>query len=209
MRAPGLGAAACPGSPCRSLRRHRGGSPLGRPPLAAGAPRFAPRQRRVLAGTHVLPSLGARKLRDLSAHDVDRWLEDKAGTLSTRTLRLLHSMLNRAVIRAMARDKVRRNVVVLCGIPNGQDGRPSKSLTLPQAKALLAAAENSRLRAYVVVSLLTRARTEELRALTWDHVDLDGQDHREGLSGVLRDLITGVRKAGVNLSGMHGCAAGC
>src|SRR5882757_203448 len=28
--------------------------------------------------------------------------------------------------------------------------------------------------AYVVLSLLTGARTEELRALTWDHVDLDG-----------------------------------
>jgi integrase len=30
------------------------------------------------------------------------------------------------------------------------------------------------LHAYVVVSLLTGARTEELRALTWSHVDLDG-----------------------------------
>ena len=29
--------------------------------------------------------------------------------------------------------------------------------------------------AYVVVSLLTGARTEELRALTWSHTDLDGE----------------------------------
>jgi integrase len=29
--------------------------------------------------------------------------------------------------------------------------------------------------AYVVVSLLTGARTEELRALTWDHVNLHGE----------------------------------
>src|SRR5215217_1939946 len=28
--------------------------------------------------------------------------------------------------------------------------------------------------AYIVLSLLTGARTEELRALTWSHVDLDG-----------------------------------
>ena len=28
--------------------------------------------------------------------------------------------------------------------------------------------------AYVVVSLLAGARTEELRALTWSHLDLDG-----------------------------------
>ncbi len=38
----------------------------------------------------------------------------------------------------------------------------------------MAAAESSSLHAYVVVSLMTGARTEEMRALTWGHVDLDG-----------------------------------
>lgn len=129
----------------------------------------------ILARTHILPDLGARKLRDLTAQDVDRWLADKAQRLSTRTLRLLHSLLNRAIVRAMARDKVKRNVVALCTIPKGQRGRPSKSLTLDQAKAVLDAAEGTRLHAYVVLSLLTGARTEELRALTWAHVDLEGR----------------------------------
>ncbi|XVQ86504.1 replication initiator [Microbispora siamensis] len=36
------------------------------------------------------------------------------------------------------------------------------------------AAEGSRMYAYIVLSLLTGARTEELRALTWDHVDMEG-----------------------------------
>ena len=40
----------------------------------------------ILANTHIIPALGARKLRDLSADDVDRWLCDKAQALSTRTL---------------------------------------------------------------------------------------------------------------------------
>lgn len=75
----------------------------------------------------------------------------------------------------MARDKVKRNVVALCSIPKGQPGRPSKSLTLDQAKVVLDAAQESRLHAYIVLSLLTGARTEELRAPTWDHVDLDGR----------------------------------
>ena len=65
----------------------------------------------------------------------------------------------------MARDQVKRNVVDLCEVPKGQAGRPSKSLTLDQARALLEAAEDASLYAYVVVSLLTGARTEELRAL--------------------------------------------
>jgi integrase len=41
-----------------------------------------------------------------------------------------------------------------------------------QAAALLAAAEESRLHGYIVVCLLTGVRSEEARALTWDHVDL-------------------------------------
>jgi integrase len=128
---------------------------------------------------HVIPDLGARKLRELSATDIDRWLEEKAKTLSTSTVQRLHECLNRSINRAMARDKVKRNVVALCGVPKGQEGRPSKSLTLDQAKALLDAAENSPLYAYVVISLLTGARTEELRALTWDHVDLDGRPNAD------------------------------
>ncbi len=128
----------------------------------------------ILSRTHIIPALGARKLRDLTARDVDKWLADKAKVLSTSTLRRLHSCLSRALNRALARDQVRRNVAELCSIPQGQPGRPSKALTLGQAQAVLAAAEDTRMGAYVVVSLLTGARTEELRALTWDHVCLDG-----------------------------------
>jgi hypothetical protein len=38
----------------------------------------------------------------------------------------------------------------------------------------MAAAEDNSLHAYVVISLVVGARTEELRALTWERVDLDG-----------------------------------
>ncbi|MFG3033402.1 site-specific integrase [Streptomyces sp. NPDC048253] len=129
----------------------------------------------LLSEKHVIPSLGARKLRDLSAEDVDRWLATKARTLSTRTLQSIHSYLNRAVKRAMARDKVKRNVVELCSVPQGQAGRPSKALTFAQADAVLRGAEGTSMHAYIVLALLTGARTEELRALTWDHVFLKGK----------------------------------
>ena len=132
-----------------------------------------------LAQTHIIPDLGARKLRELSATDVDRWLKAKSSILSTSTLSNLHSIMNRAVSRAMARDLVKRNVVQLCDIPKGQPGRPSKALTLEQAKAVLAAAEGTSIYAYVVLSLVIGARTEELRALTWSHVDLEGQPDRD------------------------------
>jgi integrase len=135
----------------------------------------------ILANTHIIPALGARKLRDLSADDIDQWLMAKAATLSTRTLREIMSVFKRAVSRAQARDKVKRNVVLLCEIPEGRMGRPSKSLTLPQADALLPAAQASPMNAYVVLSLLIGARTEELRALTWSHVDLVGKPATAGI----------------------------
>ena len=48
-------------------------------------------------------------------------------------------------------------------------------MTAAEAAALLAAARNHpRLGAYVILSLTTGIRTEEARALRWDHVDLDG-----------------------------------
>lgn len=77
------------------------------------------------------------------------------------------------------RDKVKRNVVTLCDAPTGRQGRPSKALTLAHAEAVLNAAEGAALYAYVVLSLLVGARTEELRALTWAHVDLVGKPDAE------------------------------
>ncbi|MFI6324314.1 tyrosine recombinase XerC [Nonomuraea sp. NPDC050556] len=124
---------------------------------------------------HIIPGLGRAKVRDLTVEDVEKWLIARTGTLSTRSLQILHSILNRSIKKAQARDKVKRNVVMLAEIPEGRDGRPSKSLTLDEAEAVLNAAPGYALEAYVVLSILTGARTEELRALTWEHVDLEGQ----------------------------------
>ena len=132
--------------------------------------------RTILARTHVIPALGARKLAQLSAEEVDQWLAAKAKTLSTDTVHRLLSILRQSIRRAQARDLVKRNVALLCDVPRGTAGRPSKSLTVAQAADLLAAAKrHPTMHAYIVVSLLTGARTEELRALTWSHVDLDGE----------------------------------
>ena len=54
----------------------------------------------------------------------------QATEVSTRTLRLMHSILNRAVVRAMARNKVQRNVVALCSVP-GRAGRPPVEVAHP------------------------------------------------------------------------------
>jgi integrase len=73
----------------------------------------------------------------------------------------------------MARDRVKRNVVELTEVPTGRAGRPSKSLTAQQADGVLTMTAPDRLHHYIVVSMLTGARTEELRALRWEHVHAD------------------------------------
>ena len=129
--------------------------------------------RRILAQKHIIPAFGGRRLAELTAEDIDLWLADRARRLSTDTLSRLLSILRSSIRRAQARELVRRNVALLCDVPRGRSGRPSKSLTLDQAQALLAAAERTTMNAYIVVSLFTGARTEELRALTWSHLNLD------------------------------------
>ena len=91
--------------------------------------------RTSLARTHVIPGLGKRRLAELTAEEVDRWLEDKSTTLSTDTLQRLLSILRQSI--RQARDLVKRNVALLCDLQKGQPGRPSKSLTREQAERLL------------------------------------------------------------------------
>jgi integrase len=145
--------------------------------LAFGLPRRSDHtvdKCRTLSDTHIVPKLGARRLRDLSASEVDRWLAGLVDILSTRSIRETRSVLSRAVKRAMARDLVRRNVVELTEVPKGRPGRRSKSLTAEQVDDALNRTVEDRVHHYIVLSLLTGARTEELRALRWEHVHLEG-----------------------------------
>ena len=121
----------------------------------------------------LLADLGSIRLADLTAHDVRSALTKMAARYSTRTLQKAHNCLSRVIRHAEAHDLVRRNVSALVDTPEGQLGRPSQSLTLDQAAALLSASTTSRLHAFIVLCLFTGVRSEEARALTWDQVDLD------------------------------------
>ena len=115
--------------------------------------------------------MGRVRLTELTAGDVQGALAALAARLSPRTVQIAHNVLVRAIRQAERDDLVGRNVAALVKPPKGQGaGRPSKSLTLEQAVALMAAARGTRLEAYITVSLLTGLRTEEVGALRWDHV---------------------------------------
>ena len=82
-------------------------------------------------------------------------------------------ILIQAIRNAMVNDLVVRNVADLAAVPTGKPGRPSRSLNLDQALAVLDAAKGERLWPYVAVSMLGGIRTEEARALRWSEVDLE------------------------------------
>jgi integrase len=115
--------------------------------------------------------LGTVKLTSLTAGAVQKALANLAARRSTRTVQMAHNVLVRAIRHAERDDLVGRNVAALVKPPKGQlGGRPSKSLTLEQAVSLMAAARGTRLEAYIILSLLSGVRTDEARALRWDHV---------------------------------------
>ena len=119
----------------------------------------------------ILAAIGARRLRELTADDVHQALTAMALRYSSAAVAMGHNALTRVIRHAEARDLVGRNVAVLVDTPKGQAGRPSKSLSLEQASALLAATEGTRMHAYIALCLATGIRTEEARALRWEHID--------------------------------------
>src|SRR6516225_6912931 len=122
-------------------------------------------------GKALREELGTVELTKLTAGAVQKALANLAARVSTRTVQMAHNVLVRAIRHAERDDLVGRNVAALVKPPKGQRaGRPSKWLTLEQAVALMTAAHGTRLEAYIVVSLLSGVRTEEARALRWDHV---------------------------------------
>jgi integrase len=139
----------------------------------------------------ILAVIGARKLRELTAADVRQALAAMAAGYSTAAVSMGHLALKRTIRHAEANDLISRNVATLADTPKGQPGRPSKSLTLDQAIAVINAAATlpvmelrpglkdvrrpaELMHAYIVLSLLAGIRTEEARALHWAHIDLDG-----------------------------------
>ena len=139
----------------------------------------------------ILTVIGARKLRELTAADVRQALAQMAAGYSTAAVSMGHLALKRAIRHAQANDLVSRNVAALADTPKGQEGRPSKSLTVDQAVAVITAARTlpvlelrpglkdvrrpaALMHAYTVLSLLAGIRTEEARALRWQPRRPDG-----------------------------------
>ncbi len=161
--------------------------------LGSGLPGRSARTREIYrdALTPLLKTIGAKPLRDLTATQVRTALEALGEQLSSRSLQIAGKSLQRAIKYAEANDKVGRNVAALVDTPAGRAGRRRRAFTLAQAVAVIEASRTpvevelhpglkdprrpaALMHAYIVLSLLVGVRTEEARAVRWDHIDLDG-----------------------------------
>jgi hypothetical protein len=86
---------------------------------------------------HLIGLIGTIKLTELKVRDVDVALGTLAERCSTRSVRLARMILIQAIRNAMVTDLMLRNVADLAAVPTGKPGRPSESLNLDQALAVL------------------------------------------------------------------------
>ncbi|WP_309110197.1 tyrosine-type recombinase/integrase [Saccharothrix sp.] len=155
---------------------------------------------------HLIPGLGAKPLKRLSAQDVRTFLTrlrhdcrccaDKIDAkrpkearrccavgkccrlvLSDRTIQQVHAVLRNALQHAMREEIIPRNVAKLVQVKSPRYD-VHRGLDADQARKLLKEAEGDRLEALYVLALYLGMRRGELLGLRWTDIDWDGWDER-------------------------------
>ena len=128
---------------------------------------------------HIVPLIGAVRMRDLSPEVVDRWLtalvaEDQDGKsrLSGNSARTIRKILSMSMEDAVRRGRIPRNPVTLTQPPKRSTVRARKSWTLEECRRFLAVVSDHRLSAAFHLALVTGLRRGELLGLRWEDVDL-------------------------------------
>jgi integrase len=135
------------------------------------------------------PVLGAYKLRELTAVQVQDALRAIAETHTSRTVAMCKNTLERAIRLAQAHDKVARNVAEVIKPPAGQkESRARQSFSVEEMFDILDAANGYRnMDAYIHLAFTTGVSPDEARGLHWSHVDdLDSADPGIDVTRTLR-----------------------
>lgn len=120
---------------------------------------------------HLLPALGRKKLTKLTVSDCDLlWKAKRDQGYSANSVRIMRTVLRKALGQAEREGLVARNVAALSAAPRviAKEGR---TLTLEQARTLLAAVRGDRREALVAVMLAYGLRRGEALGLRWDRLD--------------------------------------
>ena len=123
---------------------------------------------------HLDPALGRKRLARLSVAEVDElWATKRRAGYKPNSVRIMRAVLRRALAQAEREGLVSRNVAALSQPPRVSQPE-GRSLSVEQAKKLLATASGDRLEAGFVLLLSYGLRRGELLGLSWADLDRDG-----------------------------------
>jgi integrase len=127
---------------------------------------------------HIVPSVGRVKLADLQPEDVERLhRECTARGLSARSVRYVHTILNKALKQADRRREVPRNVAALARPPKSV--RPKvKPFEPAEAARFLEVVRGEPLEALYVATLGLGLRRGEVLGLRWSDIDWSARQVR-------------------------------
>lgn len=120
--------------------------------------------------------IGGKRVKTLTPDQVEAALERRAADgLSRNSLVKVRSTLSQCLAWAARRGLVARNVAAIVELPSSARAPASgRAMNADQAKAFLAAADDSPLEAMWIAMLYLGLRPGEAGGLSWDDVDLDG-----------------------------------
>jgi len=121
---------------------------------------------------HIKPALGGIRLSKLSPQHLQRFYREKQEQGLTRTVRLCHAVLHRALDRAAKWGLIVRNPADLVDPPKVPK-KEFKPLSPEEAQRFLAAAEGDRFHALYVLAVTCGLRQGELLGLKWEDLDLE------------------------------------
>jgi integrase len=122
---------------------------------------------------HLKPALGHRKLRDLTRAEVRRLYNQKAKTLSPRSVDYIHTTLQKAISQAVKDDLIPRNVASGERPRSSRHQKEARALSPTQVRALLAEASGEGNEAIYILALHAGLRKGELLGLKWIDLDLE------------------------------------
>jgi len=121
---------------------------------------------------HLKPALGRHRLPKLTADHIDAFIAAQRSGYKPNSLRIMRTILRKALNDAQKAGHVTRNVALLSE-PVNVSRRPQAWLGVDEARRLLAELEGDRLEALYIVLISLGLRRGEALGLRWEDVDIE------------------------------------
>ena len=117
---------------------------------------------------HIVPSLGATKITDLTTDHIQRMLN--RSKLSPSSIKWIYAILHRALQQAVSNKIIHHNPADACVLPR-KAKREMVVLSAENIASFLSALENDKMQYPIIVTLFAGLRLGEVLGLTWRDVD--------------------------------------